>query len=677
MKDVHKQILQTAHKEKRLVPFIGAGVSNPFKLPTWSDLLENLNEKYADDCDRHSISKYIKNQHYWDAITQIKYSGDVDEMTLQKEICNIIKSKANKSIDPESHNYLDLAKLNSLNYLTTNYDSLLYEFMPTKSPIAHVLHKTSISTQDFFGGREDPRIWHLHGHVDDYGSIVISKEKYDELYNNGKYIDLFKVLQGNGTFLFIGVSFKDTYIQNIIKNNNINFNSQHFIILDSPTYTEKEDLKKCGLVVIEYDSNGGINHAKEIRKILKAIDEIDSSCYARKSSNTNIDSKKPIKVTQIGFEDKIDAEQISNIAFHPFEDNFIYSLDDRIMLKNLNNIFPLPIAEYGQLDTNGNGSGADSTALDYYLKDCKDNIFPDKDSIDLVSLRKYFEKYTCKITNMTYSPCGKYIATSDNNGYLALWNTSTYEIIRHFQAHDDAITSIRFSPNYKFIASASFDETIKIWEIDGLIKNPKPEAKKTLVKASTRKTPGKFPHEIEHITALAFSNSGDFLASGDQKGQLKIRSVFSNAKNDLVYQNRNAHTNAITDIIFSPLGDNIIFTASADSRIRITKKTSIWETITLGRGEDKHKSCVNSISISSDGQILLSSGVESAIKIWNIADESLIQSYDTGHSDSINMVKFCPNQNKFASDCVWESIKLWEISNDGYISNTTVDITKP
>lgn len=680
MKDVHKQKLKKAYNEKRLIPFIGAGLSAPFKIPTWGELLEIVASRYVDNIYLPTIKAYIKNYKYWDAIHQIKQLGVINEITLQKEICDTIKNyvKINKSIPPESHNYSDLASLKVNNYITTNYDSLLYEFLPTKSPIAQVLYKMDICSQLFFEDRDEPRIWHLHGHINDTGSIVISKEKYDELYLNGKYIDLFKLLQGNGTFLFVGFSFKDHYIQELLEKNNLHFNSEHFIILDNPSQEEKEMLtNKYGLMVIEYDSEGGKKHTEKIREIINCLSEDQVKYYQK--SGIKVDTKKPISITQVGFEEKFDAKYISNISFHPIKDCFIYSLDNRIMLKYLKEVFPSPIGE-NEFNSNFESRSVES---DNYLVTLNShlNIYNEKktindieeDTIDLISIRKYHEKYTCKITDMAFSPCGKYIATVDGNGYFALWDFARCEIITHFLAHDDAISSVRFSPDYHYIATASFDETIKIWEIKELINKANPICLRTMNKDSDKKMPGKYSHEIECITALAFSKHGDFLASGDQKGLLKIRSVFTKAKNDIVYK-RQIHNSEITDIVFSPISDNIIYTASADSRIRITKKNNIWESITLGVGDKKHIGCVNSIAISSDGQILLSSGADSIIKLWNVSEQSLIMNFETGHSDSIHKVALCPKYSMFASDCLWDRIKLWEITNEGDISNTTIDI---
>ena len=120
---------------------------------------------------------------------------------------------------------------------------------------------------------EGKRIFHLHGSISYSSSIVISQDKYMELYKNDVYKALFSIFSGVKTFLFIGFSFDDVFIQNIIKDNNEAFKSKHYIILENPTDENIIFLKqKYNLETISYDPSK-TSHQIEIRKI---IDEICS-----------------------------------------------------------------------------------------------------------------------------------------------------------------------------------------------------------------------------------------------------------------------------------------------------------------------------------------------------------------------------------------------------------------
>lgn len=400
----------------------------------------------------------------------------------------------------------------------------------------------------------------------------------------------------------------------------------------------------------------------------------NSKINSNSNQTSRLDTKKPIVIKQIENVSRIGDECIANVTFHPTEDCIAYSLDTRLMVYNMNKPFANVIGDHTINDKN--------IFLNNFLKDKKLKKH-EKDiihsSLDYTGIGEYVSKFLVPITDIAFSTNGELIATVDRNGYLALWYYKVGEIanplIIQFKAHDDAISSLRFSPNSNILATASFDETIKIWNINNLLShNTNPI--KIIMKNSNKKAAGRYRHEKEHITALAFSSKGDFLASGDETGRVKIRDAYTNCKTDIVYMNY-LFNYAVTDIKFSTLNDNIIIASSADSRIRVLRKDKDWgKPETLGVKEEKHKGSVNSIALSYDGRILISSGGDSLIKIWDIDSKELIMEYNTGHNDSIHKVAFCPNTNKAASDSVWDSIKLWELTNDGYISNTTVDIQK-
>lgn len=137
-------------------------------------------------------------------------------------------------------------------------------------------------------GTDENRIFHLHGHISDSNSIVISQEKYKELYDNDVYKALFSVFSGVKTFLFVGFSFNDVFIQNIIKDNNEFFKSKHYIILANPINEDIIYLKQTyNIETIAYDPNKS-SHQKEIRKIIDEICTIIPEDYKCKSEEYEV-----------------------------------------------------------------------------------------------------------------------------------------------------------------------------------------------------------------------------------------------------------------------------------------------------------------------------------------------------------------------------------------------------
>lgn len=260
--------LREDYKAGLIVPFIGSGFSAPFKIPTWEDLILELVNKYVDEDKafiRDVVTNDLKRNDYWKAIDNLKHYADVIEEEIQETVVAVIKEKQITSIDDSLHNYNDLKKLTCNLYLTTNYENLLNKYLQFENqPIC--LRDLKFSTQNLF---LEKRICQLHGTSSNPGTIVLSKESYEELYRDKKYDDLLKLVTGTKKILFMGFSFNDQFIKTLIKQHRQSFNGEHYIILNNPSAEQIKELKtEYRLNTITYDQKNS-THVLEIRKILQ------------------------------------------------------------------------------------------------------------------------------------------------------------------------------------------------------------------------------------------------------------------------------------------------------------------------------------------------------------------------------------------------------------------------
>ncbi|TKI58150.1 SIR2 family protein [Brevibacillus antibioticus] len=269
---IYLENLRQDYQDGKVIPFIGAGLSVPFNIPSWGDLIRSLAEKYAVG-DLEFVKKAVEvdlNRHnYWGAIDALKNYTTVVEEDIQEEISNLIQKRQIKLEDDALHNYSDLGKMGFKFCLTTNYEHLLHQYM--KFEIQPILLKDVLfNTQDML---DQKRVCHLHGTISNYGTIVISRESYQELYRNKKYDDLLKLVTGNRKLLFMGFSFDDQFISTLIKEHKESFNGKHYILLANPTDAKIKELRsEYGLLTIPYKTENS-SHTAEIRKILNKIAE--------------------------------------------------------------------------------------------------------------------------------------------------------------------------------------------------------------------------------------------------------------------------------------------------------------------------------------------------------------------------------------------------------------------
>lgn len=283
--DPNIENLKKDYLAEKVVPFIGAGLSVPFKVPTWKSLIEEITKKYAVDDNEFLIQAVkikLKSFDFWSAIDLLKDFAKLDDYDIQSEIVEIIKREQIELSDDSLHNYKDLKEMNFKVYLTTNYENLIYEYLRCRN-IPILLKDINFNTQNLF---DEQRIFHLHGTISNPGTIVISRKSYDELYKNERYENLLKAVTSSKKILFLGFSFDDQFVKQLISDHKHLFKGEHYIVLDNPSDDKIRELKDVyGLKTIKYDSNK-MPHNEAIRKILNYIKDVDCDLNEKKVSET-------------------------------------------------------------------------------------------------------------------------------------------------------------------------------------------------------------------------------------------------------------------------------------------------------------------------------------------------------------------------------------------------------
>ena len=180
----------------------------------------------------------------------------MSDRDIQECVKQIIEEEFVEVEDNALHNYNDLASLDFPVFLTTNYDNLLFEYLHSKRFKVHYLKDTTLSSHEITSLEKDKRIWHIHGNVDETGSIVLTEKQYDELYSNEKFKTLFSLFCGQYTMLFLGFSLSDEYFKGLLDHYQKFYQGKHYVLLDNPTEAEIQELNdKYRIRVISYDSS--------------------------------------------------------------------------------------------------------------------------------------------------------------------------------------------------------------------------------------------------------------------------------------------------------------------------------------------------------------------------------------------------------------------------------------
>lgn len=290
-----------------LVLLTGAGMSMPFQMGSWRELIERV----ADICEVDSYSymkiqeelklyKYNESVRILKDCIESKFPEEDAEYFLQCKIAQQIderqqhlfsKSDAYKPYDkefcpqvsPMEHNYLDIARYTGFRLMvTTNYDTILSEY--TDSAAYSILDAPKVvkgGMQHIFLNNDKRYVFHLHGIYTRPESIILSEESYEQLYQNEGYKKLMQLFDGTKSMFCIGFSMNDSYFKNMMIEDIKKFRGRHYVML---AFDGEEARRKCrekirefeeeDLIVIPYYPNypdKSVTYAQAIRKALNDL----------------------------------------------------------------------------------------------------------------------------------------------------------------------------------------------------------------------------------------------------------------------------------------------------------------------------------------------------------------------------------------------------------------------
>lgn len=193
--------------KKKLVLFIGAGMSNNIGAPTWNELIEHLS--INNDCD-FGVSSLLGNNLELAEYFTCYYDSCKNEKAVLKEVANIFDEDYNELKSSEI--YKMLVSLNVDTIYTTNYDRILekaYEIHSSKKA------ETICSLQSL--SKSDPDKVHIvkfHGDIKEPENLVLTQSSYYKRYDFENALDiLLRKDLLTKSFLFLGYGFGDNNLK--------------------------------------------------------------------------------------------------------------------------------------------------------------------------------------------------------------------------------------------------------------------------------------------------------------------------------------------------------------------------------------------------------------------------------------------------------------------------------
>ena len=244
------------------------------------------------------------------------------------------------------------------------------------------------------------------------------------------------------------------------------------------------------------------------------------------------------------------------------------------------------------------------------------------------------------VHSVAFSPDGSMLASGGSrNTSIYLWDTNTGENIKVLRGHLHAVYSVAFSPSGDILASGSRDGTIRLWDVNT------GETLKTLTAQNNA------------VNSVAFSPDGKTIASGGNDGTVRIWNTNTGANLKIL----RGHASIVNSVVFSPDGKTIA-SGSYEPGKGSNGSVRLWdvntgETLKILTG---HSKPVSSVVFSPDGKTIASGSSDNTIRLWDVNTGENLKTLTAGHSARVNSVAFSPDGKTIASGSHDRTIRLWD-----------------
>ena len=277
------------------------------------------------------------------------------------------------------------------------------------------------------------------------------------------------------------------------------------------------------------------------------------------------------------------------------------------------------------------------------------------------------------------------MATAGDDHIVRIWNLKTGKQVHQLQGHHGWIRTAKFIGNSNILVTAGDDGQVIRWDcasgrqLDVLLTlehaiwriaiNPQVtllavsgfSSTVTVVGLAKKNITQQHQHPTSDIRGLAYSTTGDCLASGGRDGMIRIWSTTTGQLLSTIA----AHQRRIRDLSFIKSNLHIV-SISDDRTLRVSSLTTNHNSKNTGYSIALEKQIPFALTVCGDTQVAIGSS-NNQIHLWNIDSKQQTRIFQ-GHTGSVISLDFSPSNDGrtglLVSGSYDTSIRTWQIETN-------------